>query len=149
MHTVYKRILEVKELLCDKFVRADHERLDNAVREVDRVSHDVINRTVVIQDNLCLRHLEIDRAAPVSHRLQYLCELLHLDEHRDDLAVFFIVFRLGISKDPEALLVAHSPVRSDNALIEVAAVNAALAVNQHLSRHGKSVDIGIKAAKAV
>ena len=69
MDTVYKRILEVKELPCHELVRADHEGLDDAVREVDRIRHDVLNGAVVIQDDLCLRHLKSDRTPSLTHGL--------------------------------------------------------------------------------
>ena len=46
MNTVYKRIFQIEKLLSDKLVGTDHERLDYAVRKVDRICHDVINGAV-------------------------------------------------------------------------------------------------------
>ena len=48
MYTVNKRVLEVKELLGNELVGADHEGFDDAVRKVNGVRHDVLDGAVVI-----------------------------------------------------------------------------------------------------
>ena len=125
MNTVDKRIFHLRICLCDKFVRAYHERLDDAVGKRDRIRHDVSDAAVVVKDDLGLGELKSKRTPSLPHSLEAVCEHLHVAEHSDDRTILGGIGFKRLREDPVDLVIAHASVGSDDALVDLAFVCAA------------------------
>ena len=64
MHAVQRRDAVILEMRGHCFVGQQHELLDDAMRDVTLARDDRLDLTNLGQDDLGLRQVEVDRAAP-------------------------------------------------------------------------------------
>ena len=68
MDAVERRDVVVVEMLRDGLVGDQHELLDEAVRDVALGGDDRLDHALVVEDDLGLLQIEVDRAAAVAPR---------------------------------------------------------------------------------
>ena len=88
MCSVYKRKFLPEIILCYRLIGDQHEILDDLGGNIPLVWFDFNRSALLIQNNLGLREIKIDRAAAHPLFAQDRCQFLHPLKHRNELFVF-------------------------------------------------------------
>ena len=84
VHPVERRHADPLEVRRHGFVGQQHELLDQPMRDVPLGGHDRLDRPCIVEHDLGLRQIEVDRSAPPAARVQDVEQLVHALEHRHE-----------------------------------------------------------------
>ena len=81
-----RRHVVIVEMLRDRLVRHEHELLDDPVRDVALRRDDLLDHALVVEHDLRLLQIEVDRSAAAPPLVEDLEQLAHRLEHRHEAA---------------------------------------------------------------
>ena len=87
MDAIERRHVVLVEMRGDGLVREQHELFDEPVRDVALGGDDFLDHPLVVEHDLRLLEIEVDRAAPVPPLVEDLEQLVHQLEVRHEVAI--------------------------------------------------------------
>ena len=119
---VERRHVVLVEVLRDGLVGEQHELLDEPVRDVALGGDDRFDHPLVVEDDLRLLQIEVDRAAAVAALVQDLEQLAHQLEHAARASRYRAIdVRIAIGQDRVDVGVGHPRVAVDHAVVQLVA----------------------------
>ena len=106
------------EVCGDGLVRQEHELFDQTVRDVPLRRNDVLDESFLVQHDLGLRQVEVDRSATLPPAVQHFEERAHQLEQRHQRPVLCNHRRIAVRQDRIDGRVRHSGVASDDAVVQ-------------------------------
>ena len=131
----------------DGLVGEQHELFDQPMRDVALGGDDLLDHPLVVEHDLRLLEVEVDRAAPVTAPVQDLEELVHQLELRHELAISRADGLVVIGEDRVDVRVGHARVAVDHAVVDLVAHDRPLAVDLHQAGLHEPIDVGVQAAE--
>src|SRR5574344_368125 len=133
MNTIDKRIIHRREPFRHKLIRANHELFNHSVTVIRRVWHYILDGTILIHNYLRLWQHKAQSASVHTHRFQNIRQLLHILKHRNYWSIILFVGILRLEKNTVTLIVTHSRITSNHALVDVSLVYVTVRIDIHLS----------------
>ena len=147
---VDRGLLREQELLRDRLVRRQHELLDQAVSQVARLRHDADDEALVVEHDVGVGKVEVDRAARLPPLAQLRREGRHVAKVLEERSVAVLVgVRRPALEQPRDLRVGHPLGALDDPLDELGGEDAPLPVRLDERRENEAVDSGIQGAETV
>ncbi len=138
----------VFQVLGDGLVGHQHELLDQPMGHVPFERDDRLDHPFVIQDNLGLLQIEVDRAAAAAALVEDDEQLVHPLEERHELDVLRRDLGILVGQDRVDVGVGHPRVAVDHPVVQLVANDRALLVDLHPARLHQPIDVRIEAAQA-
>ena len=145
--TVQRRHLVTIEMAGDGLVGHQHELLDDPMRDVALRRDDLFDHSFVVQHDLGLFQIEIDRSATTPSLVENLEQLPHRLEHRHEVAILRDRGLIMLGQDGVDLGVRHPCAAVDHAVVHLVPDDIAMAIDLHQARLHQPVDVGIQAAE--
>ncbi len=145
--TVERRHVVVVEVLRDRLVRDEHELLDDPVRHTALGGDDLFHHALVVEDDLGLLQIEVDRAAAAAAQVEDLEQLAHGLEHRHEVRVLLHQRGIAIHQDGADVGVGHPCVAVNHAVVHFVADHRPLAIDLHQTGLHQAIDVRVQAAQ--
>ena len=150
VHAVDRRLLGEEQVLRHGFVGREHELLDQLVGDVAGLRDDADHEALVVEHDVGVRQVEVDRAAPLAALAQQRGELPHHLEVVQEGPVAVRVVGGGLRfEQARDLRVGHPMGAPDDAPGELRLEHAPGAVELEEGREHQPVDAGIQRAEPV
>ena len=148
VHAVEARNVARLEELGHRLVREQHELLDDPVGDVPLSGDDRLHLAGLVEHDLGLVEVEVDRAEPAPPVVQDPEQLPHSLEHRHERRVAGRHGRVAAGEDRVHVGVGHPLARADDAVVELVPQHRAVAIDLHQARLHEAVDLRVQAAQA-
>ena len=136
------------EELRNRLVGEQHELLDDAVRDVPLARDDLFDPPLLVQHDLGLLEIEVDRAEAAAAVLEDLEQLAHPLEQGNERVVLRRRFGALVGQDGVDVGVGHSLAGANDAVVELVAHHLAAPVHLHEARLHEPVHARVEAAEA-
>ena len=146
VNAIQRRDAVPVEVLRDRLVRDEHELLDQPVGDVPLRRDDFLDHALVVENDLRLLQIEIDRSAAAPAVVQNLVQLVHRLEHLHDIRVAGGDGGIRLRQDRVDVGVGHPRVAVDDAVVDLVADDVAVAIDLHQTGLHEPVDVRVEAA---
>ncbi|MNN39096.1 hypothetical protein D3C81_1531230 [compost metagenome] len=137
------------KMLRHRFIRRQHEFLNNLFRDRTFALHDVDRLAVLVDDHLRFLEIEVDRAAPHAVPPQLQGQLLHQLERLDQIGVTFGYLRIFFLQNFPHIGVGHPFLGANHAREDIVLHDLHLLVEFHLAGQREAVYLRIQGANPV
>ena len=148
MDAVQRRHAFALQVRGHRLVGQQHELFDDAVGDVALRGDDGLDGSGVVDDDLGLGQVEIDRAAAAPPPVENLEQRAHPFEHRHQRRIVRPLHRIAIGDDGVDRRVGHPRAAVDDPVVQLVAHYLAATVDLHQARLHEPVDVRVEAAHA-
>ena len=145
VNTIDRGFPHLHEPSCDRLIGEKHEFFDELMRFVVVDLFDAGDASFVIESDLGLREIEIERTVRETPLANLHCDRASVFQH---LLGFILCGAFGL-KHFEGLLVAVASLRVNDSRVKLGAKDLAAVIDEKLDTFGKSVDVRLERAKLV
>ena len=138
---VQRRHFLIGQVLRHSLVGDEHELFDDPMGDVPLECNDLCHHAFVVEDDLRLFQVEVDRAATMAAAVQDLEQLAHVAKERDERLVLRRYFGIAIGQDGVDVRVRHPGVAVDHAVVQLVSHHGALTVDLHEARLNQAIDV--------
>ena len=130
-----------------RFVGQQHELFDQTMGDVTLGRKDRLNLSMVGEDDVRLRQIEVNCAPPPATAVEHLEQLVHQFEQRHEPGVPSHGVGVSIGKNRVYLRVGHTRVAVDDTVMHLVPHDVAPAIDFHHTRLHEPIDPRIQAAE--